>query len=142
MSAPIPENLDIRALRHPQESSRFAVAAVASVAAIVTVVVLTTALGGGTALLVLVGALAVLVATIWWIHQVFRSKLFGNGALVTPQSFPVLADAIDTIRQKLGYHRRIAVFVVAKADAPWLVTSFFGTRVFVLEGGLVRQQHL
>jgi small neutral amino acid transporter SnatA (MarC family) len=80
MSARFRECSNIKALRHPRESSRFAVPAVASVATIGTVVVLTTAFGGIIALLLLVGALTVAVATIWWLHQVSHSKLLGNGA--------------------------------------------------------------
>ena len=146
-SAPVPPKpsatarnraaLDVGRLRHPSEPSRFALAASASVLLVGLTLLLAVRLAGVIALASAGLALLTVWATIWWAVQVYRAKLLGAAARVTPETFPVLAAAAAEVKRQVGYVRPVEIFVVAHADESASLTSFFGTRVLLMEGDLV-----
>src|ERR1043166_4698448 len=46
---------------------------------------------------------------------------------------------LDGVRTSLDYHKRIDVYVIDKAPAPIAMTSYLGTRIILIEGGLVAE---
>ncbi len=129
--------LDVRRLRHPSEPSRFALAASASILLVGLGLLVALRLGGVMNLVGIGATVLAALGSVWWAIQVYRAKLLGGAARVTPQSFPVLSAAADEVKQKLGYTQPVEMFVLAQADDPVRLTSFFGTHVLLMEGDLV-----
>src|SRR5215475_2457130 len=85
--------LDVRRLRHPSEPSRFALAASVSILLVGLGLLLALRFGGALDLAGIGAILLVALASVWWAIQVYRAKLLGGAARVTPQTFPVLSAA-------------------------------------------------
>jgi hypothetical protein len=129
--------LDVAALRHRTEPSRFALACVVSGLALAVVILVAVSLNGMLASLVYASGLALFVAVIWLALQLWRVRLLGAGLKVSNESLPEVQAAVDEVRDRLGYRQRVDVYVVAKATPSVSVTSAFGTRVIVVEGGAI-----
>ena len=129
--------LDVRRLKHPSEPSRFALAASASILLVGLGLLLVVRLTGIIGVAALGATLLVVLGSVWWAVQVHRASLLGAAARVTPETFPVLSEAADEIRQQVGYARPVEIFVIAHTEAPARLTSFFGTHVLLMEGDLV-----
>jgi hypothetical protein len=56
---------------------------------------------------------------------------------VANDSLPDLQAAVDEVRNRVGYYRRVDIFVVPKSSKPVTLTSYFGVRVLVVEGRAV-----
>jgi hypothetical protein len=130
--------LDVRRLRHPSEPSRFALAASASI--LLVGLGLLVAVRLRSALDIEIGA-TVLAAlgSVWWAVQVYRAKLLGSAARVTPETFPVLSAAADEVKHQLGYAQPVEIFILAQADDPVRLTSFLGAHVLLMDGDLVAE---
>jgi len=76
------------------------------------------------------------LGSFWCLVQVYRARLLGGAARVTPDTFPALSAAAAEVKRKLGYARPVEIFV-AHAGDPVLLTSFLGTHVLVMKGDLV-----
>lgn len=130
---PVLPALDVERLRHHTEPPRFALAVLASALGFgaVLFVLLTTAGPLG-----LVGVLVLLVpvATIWFAVQLARVRLLGKSIRVGPDTFPELQNAIDEVRSRLAYEGRVDVYVLAKLEQQFLLTSYFGARVLLIDG--------
>lgn len=128
----------IRSLLYPGERWRFWLATVASVAFLALVLFVfwkrgvPTLIGGVVGLLLTVGL-------VWWGLQIFRARLLGNSVKVTPGSFPELQELLDGIRAQLGYRGRVDVYVADKSEPSVKLTAYLGTRVILIEGGLVAE---
>ncbi len=136
---PAPQGSDLDALRHPYESTRFALALSGAVLVFGVTIILLLRGGGPGALIGVAAALLLLLATVWWFLQIGRSRLLGRAAEVTPATFPELDAAIRTVRAELGYNRAVTVFVVGSADPPVELSSYLGTRILLLDGDLVAE---
>ncbi len=136
--------LEVGALRHPTESSRFALALIATAAGTAFVifallVALTTA-----ELLTPLLVVASGFAAFWLALQLWRVRLLADAVRVDAATLPELDAIVRDVRARLDYHGRAEVFVVdrlirvvANETRTATVTSFFGVRVILLEGGLV-----
>ena len=132
----VPEQIDVKALRYPTEPSRF-VLAVASVVAGLAVVIVWLGAIELSSLLVGIAGLAIGMAALWVVLQVNRVRILGDSVLVTSETLPDLQSAIDEVRSRIGYHRRVDIFVVPKSARPVTLTSYFGVRVLIVEGRAV-----
>lgn len=133
--------LDINALRHPTEASRFALALVASTVAVSIAVYVLVSLGRAAEVLLLLLSLAAMFVLLWLLLQLWRVRLLADSVKVTRETLPEVQDAVDTVRQRLDYYGRVDLFVTDKisrvlsAEAPPItLTSYFGVRVIVAEG--------
>jgi hypothetical protein len=128
----------IRSPLYPGERWRFWLATVASVAFLALVLYffwkrgVPTLIGGVVGLLLTVGLA-------WWGLQIFRARLLGNSVKVTPASFPELQKLLDGIGAQLGYEGRVDVYVADKSEPSVKLTAYLGTRVIMIEGGLVAE---
>ena len=134
-------SLSMSELRHPTEPSRFALALVALAVAVGVAVFVLISLRQITILLVFFALIIILMLVIWVALQVMRIRLLGDAVLVSSQTLPEVQEVVDTVRDRLGYSRRVDLFVVDKisnvlsADAaPITLTTFFGVHVLVAEG--------
>jgi hypothetical protein len=132
----VSEPIDVRALRYPTEPSRFVLAAVCTLSGLAVVIVWMAQLDLPQ-LLGTVAALAISLLLLWVAFQIHRVRILGDAALVTSQTFPDFQQAIDEVRDRLDYHRRVDIFVVPKLTPPVELTSYFGVRVLKVEGGAV-----
>jgi uncharacterized membrane protein YqjE len=128
-------------LRHPTEPARFALALVALAVAVGVAVFVLISLRQITILLAFFALIIFMVLVIWVAIQVIRIRLLGDAVLVSSQTLPEVQEVVDTVRDRLGYSRRVDLFVVDKisnvlsADAaPITLTTFFGVHVLVAEG--------
>jgi hypothetical protein len=128
--------LDVRLLGHPSEPSRFALAASASILLVGLGLVLLLRRVGVVAMAGLGVGLLLTLGLAWWGVQVHRAKLLGAAARVTPETFPVLSAAAGEVKQQVGFTRPVEIFVIAHAEAPARLTSFFGTHILLMEGDL------
>ncbi|WP_370614217.1 hypothetical protein [Mumia sp. Pv 4-285] len=143
-SAPPAGPLDVRVLRHPTESSRFALALVATATgtALVLVVVLG-ALSIAEQAAYVVGLVALLV--VFWITlQIWRVRLLADAIRVDEATLPDLDRIVQDVRGRLGFDRRVDIFVVDKIGRvvrgetrTTMTTTYFGVRVVLVEAGLV-----
>jgi hypothetical protein len=131
--------LDIHALLHPTEFSRLVIALSASAVvfglyAIVVVINL-----GVAGLVEVTAVLAALGGLIWLSLQVARSRLLGGAVRVSDVSLPELQSVFDEVRARLDYDKQVDVYVVDKVDGGSFMTSYLGTRLILIEGGLVAE---
>ena len=137
VEAPAP--LDIRSLLHPTEHSRLIIA-LSSSAIVFGVAAMAVYFRGGWQMLAgLAGALAVLGTVIWLLRQVARSRLLGRAVRVSEMTLPELQSVFDEVRTRLDYHKRVDVYVTDKVDGGSAMTSYLGTRLIQVEGGLVAE---
>jgi hypothetical protein len=132
-AAPLP----LLAMRHPSEYSRLLLALCA----------VTVALGGYSAIvLVLAGPLALavvsltvvaLLLSVWVGLQLHRAVLVGRSVRVTPDTLPEIQALVDDIRDQLGYHRAVEVYVAQEVTPSVSLTSYLGTKVILIEGQLI-----
>ncbi|MBV9000925.1 MAG: hypothetical protein JO304_17820 [Solirubrobacterales bacterium] len=128
----------IRSLLYPGERWRFWLATAASVVFLALILFFLLRRGVPT----LIGGVVFLVLTVgsvWWGLQIFRARLLGNSVKVTPASFPDLQEVLDGIRAQLGYEGRVDVYVADKSEPSVKLTTYLGTRVILIEGGLVAE---
>jgi hypothetical protein len=84
---PAPQGSDLDALRHPYESTRFALALSGAVLVFGVTIILLLRGGGPGALIGVAAFLLLLLATVWWFLQIGRSRLLGRAAEVTPATW-------------------------------------------------------
>ncbi len=126
--------IDVESLRHHSEPSRFALAVLVSGIALGGVIFsILVAFGPGRLLLAMLG-LGAFVGSIWVLLQIARVRLLGSAVRVSPETFPDFQSAIDEVRERLDYRRRVDVYVVAKLPEQFQLTSYFGVRVLVVDG--------
>ncbi len=128
--------LHIRDLRYPTEPSRFALAVVSAVSGLLVVVVWLAQLDLP-ALLAAIVALAIALSLLWVTLQIHRVRILGDAVLVGPDTLPEFQTAVDEVRNMVDYHKRVDIFVVPKLSPPTQLTSYFGVRVLLVEGGAV-----
>ena len=142
-SVPLSEQ-EITALRHPSEPSRFALAVLALALPTALALFVLASLGRATLLLVVAVSVLAGLLFVWVVLQVWRIRLLADAVLVSAQTLPELQELVDIVRGRLGYRRRLDVFVVDKVSrvlagdaAPITLTSYFGMHVIVVEGEAV-----
>lgn len=127
----------IKPLLHPTEPSRLALALVAVVVALVILIAVAAVASNAGALGYLVGLALFVGGSLWFGQQLLRARLLGRSVRVGADTLPALQELLDEVRSTLGYQKRIDVYVVDKAAAPIAMSSYLGTRIVVIEGGLV-----
>jgi hypothetical protein len=132
-----PEALAIRALLHPTEPSRLALAVAVVLLACAVFVGLLIAAGEPDAIAILLPVLLLFLGSIWLVIQIHRAHLLGRCVRVTRRSLPAVQDALDQVRDQLDYHRPIDVYVAAKLPQPAIVVSYLGTKMILIEGSLI-----
>jgi hypothetical protein len=130
------ESIDVTALRYPTEPSRFVLAAACTLSGLAAVAVWLFQLDRPRLFATVIG-LAIAMTLLWVAFQIARVRILGDAVLVTSQTFPDFHPAIDEVRSRVGYHRRVDIFVVPKLTTPAQLTSYFGVRVLLVEGGAV-----
>ncbi len=128
--------LDIRELRYPTEPSRFVLAVVCAVSGLLVVAVWIAQLDLPALLAALV-VLAIGLSLLWVTLQIHRVRILGDAVLVGPDTLPDFQGAVDEVRNMIDYHKRVDIFVVPKLSPPTQLTSYFGVRVLLVEGGAV-----
>jgi hypothetical protein len=131
------ESLDVRSLVHPTEHSRLLIA-LSSSAVVFGVAAMAVEHKQGWIMLAIYAALLVVLAGLIWLSlQVHRSRLLGSAVRVSDSTLPELQSIVDVVRSRLNYQRRIDVYVVDKVSGGSAMTSYLGTRLIQIEGGLV-----
>jgi hypothetical protein len=74
---------------------------------------------------------------LWLFLQVYRSRLLGGAVRVSETTLPELQAVVDEVRTRLDYRTHVDVYVKDKVDGGSLMTSYLGTRLIEIEGGLV-----
>ena len=132
--------VDVRKLQHPYEFSRLLLALSSTVivfgAIVLWIFIVLPELAVPYLAWVVVVVLVVAVA-IWFLVLVHRARLLGSAVLVAPETLPGLAEIIEDVRTSLDYWRRVDVYVAEKASSPVSTWNYLGTRIILLEGGLV-----
>jgi hypothetical protein len=128
--------LSVSDLRHPWEGSRFLLALVPSVATLVVVPVCFYAAGGVKAVAVFVGAVVAVVVSVWVLIQIHRARLLGGAIRVSSASLPEVQAVVDDVCRRLDYRGRFDVWILEKVDGQVTLTSYLGTKMILVEGGL------
>ena len=133
--------LYLQPLLHPTERSRLAIATVAALIAPALVALVLVRAHRTAELAVLGGFLIFLLGSIWLGLQVRKAMLLGRSVKVTERSLPAVQSVLDEVRTRLDYHRPIDVYIAdklpGKPNMPVTVVSYFGTKMIVIEGGLI-----
>ncbi len=124
----------IAPLLHPTEASRLALALIAAAAALLLPLLAIIHTGGVGSLLLI---LAIVIGTFWFALQLSRARLLGRSVRVDANTFPELQRIVEEVCATLDYRRRLEVYVTEKATPSIVTTSLLGTRMIVIEGGLV-----
>jgi hypothetical protein len=136
-SAVPPQPLDIRALLHPAEHSRLMVALSASAIVFGVAAMAVYYFSGWQKLAGIAGSVTLVSFLIWLGLQVYRSRLLGGAVRVSETTLPELQMVFDQVRARLDYRKQVDVYVKDKVDGGSLMTSYLGTRLIEIEGGLV-----
>jgi hypothetical protein len=131
--------LDIRALLHPSEHSRLLIALSASAVTFGFAAMVAYATSGWTSLAIVAVAVALFGGLVWLSLQVYRSRLLGGAVRVSEATLPELQSIFDEVRARLDYHEPVDVYVMDKVDGGSVMTSYLGTRLIRIEGGLVAE---
>jgi hypothetical protein len=137
--APTRKPASLKPLLHPTETSRLVLATIAALAPPVIVVIAVIARGAAIELVALAAAIAFFAGSIWIGLQIYRARMLGHTVKVDPTSLPELNALIEDVRDTLQYHERVDVYVADKGSQPIVTTSYLGTRIIVIEGGLVAE---
>jgi hypothetical protein len=129
--------LRLEPLLHPAEFSRMLLALSAVVISIGVYVAFLLAFVGPLGLAVVTGVVLFLVVSVWLSLQLFRARLLGQSVRVSDDSLPEIQTLIDEIRARLDYHRPVDVYVSQKVSPSMSLTSYFGTKVILVEGSLI-----
>jgi len=131
--------IDIRSLLHPAEHSRLMLALSSSAIVFGVLAMAVYSQDGWKILAGLAGALALFGALVWLLLQVARSRLLGGALRVSEATLPELQSVLDEVRARLDYHKHVDVYVLDKVDGGTAMTSYLGTRLIQIEGGLVAE---
>ena len=134
-AAPL-ESLDIRALVHPAEDSRLLLALSASAVVFGFAAMFVYAIVGWETLVEYALYIAAFGVAVWVSLQIYRSRLLGGAVRVTETTLPELQSVFDEVRARLNYHKPVDVYVLDKVDGGSSMTSYLGTRLIRIEGGL------
>jgi hypothetical protein len=74
---------------------------------------------------------------VWLSLQIVRSRLLGGAVRVSEATLPELQSVFDEVRARLNYQQHVDVYVMDKVDGGSVMTSYLGTRLILIEGGLV-----
>jgi hypothetical protein len=129
--------LDVEALRHHTEPSRFALATIAIGVTVGVAVFFSVSSIGPMESLVFAGLMTFLLGFTWLLLQLWRIRLLGAAVEVTRETLPEMQDAIDIVRARLNYTRRTPVYIVDKQTPRVSMTSYFGVKVIIIEGTAV-----
>ena len=132
-----PQHLDVRSLLHPAEHSRLLLALSASAIVFGFAAMIAYAASGWADLLMYAGALAGAGVLIWLSLQVYRSRLLGGAVRVSETTLPELQAVFNEVRARLDYRKHVDVYVTNKVNGGSLMTTYLGTRLIEIEGGLV-----
>ena len=111
-------------------------AVVPSVSTLVVVPVFAYAVGGAKVTAGFVVAVVVLVASVWMLIQIHRARLLGGAIRVNSDSFPQVQAVVDDVCHRLAYQGRLEVWIVEQLDGQVSLTSYLGTKMILVEGGL------
>src|SRR4051794_10374911 len=132
---PVTRPLDVDALRHPTEGSRFALACVASTAVISAAVFVLVSTGHLFQAVLAVLALVVIILVILVTSMLLRIQLLPTGVQVSAAPLPDVDEVVRGVGAGLAYAGRLVVFVVNKptrslgeGSPPITAISFFGVR--------------
>jgi hypothetical protein len=131
--------LDTRALVHPAEHSRLLIALSSAALAFGVAAMLVYKSSGWTALPTYGVMFAGVCGLFWLSLQIYRSRLLGGAVRVSETTFPDLQSVFDEVRARLNYHKHVDVYVTDKVDGGSSMTSYLGTRLILIEGGLVAE---
>lgn len=134
-----PAPLDIRALLHPTEQSRLLIALSSSAVVFGGAAMICYALSGWTLIIGFGAAVVAVGGLIWLVLQVSRSRLLGGAVRVSAATLPELQSVLDEVRARLRYDDPVDVYVLDKVEGGSAMTSYLGTRVILVEGGLVSE---
>jgi hypothetical protein len=134
--SPVPS---VRALLHPGERSRLVLAVVASLVAVGLLGRLFLFAHAAAVLLQLLGIVVFALGSLWITQQVLRARLLGRSVKVDADTMPELQAVLEDVRSILHYRHSVDVYVIDKASHPIAMTSYLGTRIILLEGGLVAE---
>ena len=129
-------SLNIRALQHPAEDSRLLLALSASAVVFGFAAMAVYALVGWAVLVEYAAYIAAFGVVVWVSLQIYRSRLLGGAVRVTETTLPELQSVFDEVRARLNYHKPVDVYVMDKVDGGSSMTSYLGTRLIRIEGGL------
>ncbi|HYH76090.1 MAG TPA: hypothetical protein VD841_01090 [Arthrobacter sp.] len=132
--------VDVRDLQHPYEYSRLLLAVSSTLIVFGSIVLWIFIVLPELVVPFLAPAVATVLAlavTIWIFVLVYHARLLGSAVLVGPDTLPRLAGIIEDVRTALDYRRKVDVYVSEKASNPVSAWNFLGTRIILLEGGLV-----
>jgi hypothetical protein len=138
VSAAPMRSLDIRALQHPAEDSRLLLALSASAVVFGFAAMAVYAIVGWAVLVEYAAYIAAFGVVVWVSLQIYRSRLLGGAVRVTETTLPELQSVFDEVRARLNYHKPVDVYVMDKVGGGSSMTSYLGTRLIRIEGGLVR----
>ncbi len=136
VSAAPMRSLDIRALQHPAEDSRLLLALSASAVVFGFAAMAAYASLGWAVLVEYAAYIAAFGVAVWVSLQIYRSRLLGGAVRVTETTLPELQSVLDEVRTRLNYHKPVDVYVMDKVDGGSSMTSYLGTRLIRIEGGL------
>jgi hypothetical protein len=128
--------LDIKALLHPSEHSRLLIALSSSAVVFGFLAMMVYARQGWVTLVLYAGGLAAFGVAVWLSLQIVRSRLLGGAVRVSDATLPELQSVFDEVRARLDYHRRVDAYVRDKVDGGSVMTSYLGTRLIEIDGGL------
>ena len=136
--------LDVSALRHPTEGSRFALACIASTAVVAGAVFVFLSTGHALEIALIIVILVLLILLIRVVQMVLRIHLLANAVHVSAATLPDVDDVVREVRARLAYEGRLDIFVVNKtsrtlgeSSAPIAMISFFGVRFILVEGDVI-----
>ncbi|WP_193353759.1 M48 family metallopeptidase [Azospirillum lipoferum] len=126
---------DVKQYLHPMTNSRFALAVIAVLPMILWIAYMSF---NNKTFFIFVGIYAVLIfVAIWLGMELTKALLIGNAVKVGRDNFPEIASILESVKEKIGYHKDVEIYIVESGAVNMILHRFFSTKFIVIHSSFV-----
>ncbi|MCM8736740.1 M48 family metallopeptidase [Azospirillum sp. A1-3] len=126
---------DVKQYLHPMTNSRFVVAVIAVLPIILWIAYMSF---NNRIFFIFVSAYTALLFLAIWIGMEFtKALLVGNAVKVGHDNFPQIATILESVKDKIGYHKDVEIYIVESGTVNMILHRFFSTKFIVIHSSFV-----
>jgi hypothetical protein len=126
---------DVKQYLHPMTNSRFVVAVIAVLPIILWIAYMSL---NNHIFFIFVSAYTALLFLAIWIGMEFtKALLVGNAVKVGYDNFPQIATILESVKDKIGYHKDVEIYIVESGTVNMILHRFFSTKFIVIHSSFV-----
>ncbi|MFS2009327.1 M48 family metallopeptidase [Azospirillum sp. CT11-132] len=126
---------DVKQYLHPMTNSRFVVAVIAVLPIILWIAYMS--LNNHIFFIFVSSYTALLFLAIWIGMEFTKALLVGNAVKVGYDNFPQIATILESVKDKIGYHKDVEIYIVESGTVNMILHRFFSTKFIVIHSSFV-----